>query len=86
MELTMQEKKENRDIIIDTQDYAVVLGMQAFISETASGEPLLVLRLDTDDAKRVLWSFNQENFHVFLKSMLHQSEIFGENNAEKSEI
>ena len=76
--------QDNQDVVIDTQEFGVVIGMQAFTSETESGEPLLVMRLDTD-GKPVLWSFDQEHFQVFLRAMLHQSEIFEGDNAETNE-
>lgn len=80
--------QDNQDVVIETKEYAVVLGMQAYISSTDEGDPLLVMRLDTDnaDAKQVLWSFDEEHFQVFVRSILRYSELFSEgNNAETSE-
>ena len=73
--------QDNQDVVIETKEYDVVVGMQPFTSETESGKPLLVLRLDTD-GKPVLWSFDQSHFQVFLRAMLRQTEIFEGDNAE----
>ena len=73
--------QDNQDVVIETDEFGVVIGMQAFTSETESGEPLLVMRLDTD-GKPVLWSFDQSHFQVFLRAMLRQTEIFEGDNAE----